>query len=79
MVDSEFGTARRAGPRIAGRVGECVGESEFVWGTRNAASGRSVAGRSRSRESPTQPAARWSLPLTLPHTLAALRRFGIPR
>jgi hypothetical protein len=54
---------------MAARVGVSVGVSEFVWGTRE--DGPRVA--SRSREPPTQAAARWSLPLPPSLTLADLR------
>jgi len=62
-------------------VGVSVGVSEFVCDARQAGSvaggrwGARSAGGHRSRESPTQPAARWSLTLTLPltRTLADLR------
>ena len=56
----------RAAPRLAGRESE--GVSEFVCVTRE--DGERVAGR--SRQSPTQAASRWSLPLPLPRTLADL-------
>jgi hypothetical protein len=63
---------RRAGPRVAGRVGE--GVSEFVGVLRE--DEERVAGRSRSPMPPTQAAIRWSLPLTRPLTLADLRWTG---
>ena len=56
---------RKAGTRVAGRVSE--GGSVFVG---RHADGSRVASRSRSREPPTQTAARWSLPLTLTGTQA---------
>jgi hypothetical protein len=61
------------GSRAAGREG--VSGSEFVGGPRKAEPGRNTAlrPRSRSRQSPTQGAARRSLPLTLPRTQADLR------
>jgi hypothetical protein len=70
------------GTRIAGRMGESVGVSEFVWGTRVFVWGTREAemaaafehrARTRSRQPPTQTAFRWSLPLTLPLTGTACR------
>jgi hypothetical protein len=67
----KFRAARRAGPRVAGRVSE--GVSEFVGGQRKTGSVWRTAYRSRSRDPPTQTATRSPNTLTRPLTLADAR------